>query len=178
MTTLTRALDYPFKFSKLGARLTSFIIFSLCAWLAVSAYVRAWNHTKRIAAKDEKAEAIASIDSTHNFGRVILNKDGTIVSWNHGMTDITGWTSRDMVGKSLARLTEGNAANRELLNRLLSPKAFGGDTFDNVPLRRAGKHPDATVLVRVQVRETNPEGGPWRFVTVDPAASVEAHKAN
>lgn len=52
-----------------------------------------------------KKEYEKSFSQADNFAKIGLNESGNIVSWNHGATLLFGWDSKEMIGKSISRLT-------------------------------------------------------------------------
>lgn len=172
LQTLRNAVDNPMPIGRRQRQLFAALYFVAGAVLAYMAWNNAADKTFRIEAATVKQQAMKAVDSSSDFGRVILDANGLIVSWNHGMTELTGRTSKEMVGKPLASLAVGAPNAEETINQLLSGSQ--GLTYANLALPRKGGNPEATTWVRMQVREVSGQPGTFRFVAVDPVGQINA----
>lgn len=106
MTTLLRQkaralLDAPLAQSQVARTLYSaaFLLLAVAAgWVSYGGY-------KNASHKTTKEQAIEAVDRTTKLGRIILDERGIVVSWNAGCTDLLGWTSEEMRGSDLSRIT-------------------------------------------------------------------------
>lgn len=119
--------------------------------------------TTRKAAKTAKQEAQTAVDRTANFGRIIIDGDGKIISWNRGMSETTGWKADQMIGKQIGSILAPGAAETPVGQALLA----GGTKEGNLAIRRAGSK-SATVLVKVHVNTADR----FRYVIADPVGQV------
>lgn len=135
-----------------------------CAGIGTLAVVmlRADHMTTRDRAKTAKQEAQVAVDRTANFGRVITDASGKIISWNRGMSDTTGWRADEMIGKNIAEIIPKGSPD---LEAILAGEADGR----NVAIRRSGtKH--ATVLVKLNAYSADG----FRYVTARPAGELNS----
>ncbi len=167
---LREAVDNPMPISRRNRQMFAGIYFAVGAVFMFIAYQGAADKTFRIEAKGVKQQAMKAVDSAADFGRVILDADGRIISWNRGMTHLTGRTSKEMVGKMLTSLAVSEES-AETIDRLL--KGASGLNYANIELPR-NDNPDSTALVRMQVREVSGQPGTFRFVAVDPVGQINA----
>ncbi|WP_428307950.1 PAS domain-containing protein [Lacipirellula sp.] len=172
MKTLREAIDCPMPISHRARGLFAMIYFSVGAILAFLAYENAAQRAFRIEAGGRKQQALKAVDASLDFGRVILDSNGRILSWNRGMTELTGRTSQEMVGRPIADIADNDADTREMIIRLIS--AAEGASFANLELPRANAHPEAKTLVRMQIRTVSGQPGTYRFVAVDPIGQINA----
>lgn len=126
---------------------------------------RADHLTVRKEAKTAKQEAQVAVDRTANFGRIITDGSGRIISWNRGMSATTGWRADEMIGKNIADLIAPEDAASKVAQALVT----GGSADGNVLLRRAGSK-SATVLIKAHVNTASD----FRYVLVEPAGQLNS----
>lgn len=132
---------------------------SLLGWV----FLRADHLTTREKARDAKAQAQVEVDRTTNFGRMIVDGDGKIISWNRGMSEATGWKADRMIGRNVSTILAPGWEATPVGSALLT----GGAAEGNLSLRRAGD-PGATVLIRVHINTASQ----FRYVVADGVAQL------
>lgn len=166
------AVDSPMPISRRKRQMFAGCYFLVGAVLAYLAWNNAADKTFRIEAAGHKQQAVRAVDSSTDFGQVILDADGKIISWNHGMTTLTGRSSKQMVGKYFSDLAASVPDGKEKIDRLLAGEA--GVNYANLELPRLGGPANSTTLVRMQVRQVSGQPGSFRFVAVDPVTQINA----
>lgn len=102
-TALAKALDHEMApLSPVRIMLASVVALG-CIALSAAGLQQAWHKTQRMEAAGLRDDSYRAIQSTERFGRVLIRGD-RIISWNRGMTALTGWTSKEMVGRQGVRL--------------------------------------------------------------------------
>lgn len=75
--------------------------------LTVFTMVKAQKETVlQLRASEETNDAVNSFLDSEEFGYAIINEDGQIVEWNLALERITGWSSVELVGRSLELVME------------------------------------------------------------------------
>lgn len=163
------AMNHPLTVRPNMHKLASIVVKTLCvcAGLAVLyAVLSNANHlTVRQEAKAKKADAQTAVDRTANFGRIITDGEGKIISWNRGMSATTGWRADEMIGTNIADIIAPEDAAGKVAQALIA----GGSAEGNILLRRAGSK-SATVLIKAHVNTASD----FRYVLVEPAGQLNA----
>lgn len=133
--------------------------------LAILAAVmlRADHLTTRERAKTAKQEAQVAVDRTPNFGRVITDASGNVISWNRGMSETTGYRADETIGKPIANFIAPSAMDSPVAKALLA----GGHEEGNLLLRRAGTK-NGTVLVKASINTASN----FRYVVANPVGQL------
>ena len=105
MTTLVKKIDRAISAEWKLTRMQKAFIMGLCLIVMAGISYASWTTAAFKSELDaQKYAARKAIDKTPNFGEMLLNEDGKIISWNKGMTAQLGWTSDEMCGQSIDRL--------------------------------------------------------------------------
>lgn len=149
------------------------ILMTLCVILMAGVSYGSWIAIKSdTILKTEKQEALKLIDKTTAFGQVILNQDGTIVSWNKGMTAMFGYTSAEMRGGNLSVL-DPISKDSGVLHEVGHPQEnpWRADGFLYLRSKNGEKN-----LIRVSVRDITSSKTNKRFrrITFDANTKTDA----
>ncbi len=136
-----------------------------CVGVGVLAVVmlRANHMTTREHAKTANQEAQVAIARTANFGRVITDGNGVVISWNRGMSESTGYRADETIGKPIANFIAPSAMDSPVAKALLA----GGHEEGNLLLRRAGTK-NGTVLVKASINTASN----FRYVVTNPVGQL------
>lgn len=74
----------------------------------------------RFNASEQKHNYMRAMDLSPNLAMVWWNSEGTIIRWTHGMTLLTGRTSKEMIGKNLSLIDPDYANPESVLKRVTS----------------------------------------------------------
>ena len=107
----------------------------------------------------EKAEASTSVDTTTTFGRVIINSSNQIVSWNKGMSVLTGYKSAEMRNHKLSKL-RGWGADPGAIDRVgsIRPYPWLADGTVDILTKEGDK-----LTLSVTIRDTAGPDGQVKF---------------
>jgi PAS domain S-box-containing protein len=163
------ATNHPIPVSPDMHKLATIVVKTLCvaAGLAVlyAVLANANYMTVRQEARSKKADAQTAVDRTANFGRIITDGSGTIISWNRGMSATTGWRADQMIGQKISSVIAPEDQEGKVAQALIA----GAHADGNILLRRAGSK-TATVLIRAHVNTA----GDYRYVLVEPAGQLNS----
>lgn len=148
-------LPHPHRI-ELAAKIVGTILFIVVASFALG---KLWVQQAKYDLAIQKAEATTSIDSTATFGRVILNKHGKIVSWNKGMTILTGFTSAEMRNHSLAKL-EGYGADPDIVKQIGVIRPYPWLADGMIEIKNSKGEP---LALSVNIRDTADDQGNVKF---------------
>ncbi|HTF67302.1 MAG TPA: PAS domain S-box protein, partial [Edaphobacter sp.] len=95
----------------------------------------------------EMAEHLAAVVESSSDAIISKTLDGTITAWNHGAEKVFGYTSAEVVGKSITLLYPSESADEEsgIATRIRSGESV--DHFDTVRVTKDGKKIDVSVTI-------------------------------
>lgn len=147
----TEAIDTPVPPESNARKAFALVALAILIAITLAFFSKAMNKTARIEAASEKDIAIEAIDSAQTFGRVYVDKEGTIISWNHGMTQLVGWTSKEMVSGDMDRLDPHGSEEESVVAQVVfkrTPEPWSAGGFMDL-LTQDGR----VIYVRVNVND-------------------------
>ncbi|MEQ8815914.1 MAG: PAS domain S-box protein [Thalassobaculum sp.] len=98
-------------------------------------------------AAEQVTRRLAAIVDSSDDAILALDRDGTVVSWNHGATQLYQYTEDEVVGRPISMLIPPDRGDEEtdILNRVLRGERV--ERYQTVRLRRDGSTVDVSLTI-------------------------------